>query len=57
LLGNDASLLQDADKTKGFIEKEGRTCLCLPGDITKSDFCTDAVEQTIRHLGKLDILV
>lgn len=48
---------KDADVTKGYVEKEGRRCLCLPGDITKSDFCQNVVEETVRHFGKLDILV
>ena len=48
---------KDADKTKELVEKEGRSCLCLPGDITKSDFCQNAVEETVKRYGKLDILV
>lgn len=48
---------QDADETKEAIEKEGRTCLLLPGDVTESEFCRNAVESTVQQLGKLDILV
>jgi len=55
--GSALIALQDARTTKGYVEKEGRRCLCIPGDVTKSDFCQNAVEETIRRFGKLDILV
>lgn len=48
---------QDADETKAAVEHEGRRCLLLPGDVTQSEFCTEAVEKTVRELGGLDILV
>ena len=48
---------KDADTTKGLVEKEGRQCLCIPGDLKKSDFCDSVVDQTIKRFGKLDILV
>lgn len=34
-----------------------RACLCIPGDLKKSDFCDSVVDQTIKRFGKLDILV
>ncbi|MDR6631439.1 NAD(P)-dependent dehydrogenase (short-subunit alcohol dehydrogenase family) [Phyllobacterium sp. 1468] len=48
---------RDADKTKKLVEKEGRPCLVIAGDVRKRDFCHDAVEQTIKAFGKIDILV
>lgn len=48
---------QDADETRQAIEKEGRRCLTLPGDLRKPEFCREAVERTVRELGGLDILV
>jgi FlaA1/EpsC-like NDP-sugar epimerase len=48
---------KDADKTKQFVEKEGRQCLCIPGDLKDSDFCDSVVDQTVKRFGKLDILV
>ncbi len=48
---------RDADETRGAIEEEGRRCLCIPGDLRDPGFCRDAVEQTVRELGRLDILV
>jgi len=47
----------DAQETKAAVEKHGRKCLTLPGDIRDSSFCGNLVEKTIRTLGKLDILV
>src|SRR5947209_9121775 len=47
----------DADETRIAVEKEGRRCLLVPGDVTQSQFCRDAVERTVKEFGKLDILV
>lgn len=47
----------DADETKYAVEAEGRKGLLLAGDVTLPAFCQDAVAQTIREFGKLDILV
>jgi NAD(P)-dependent dehydrogenase (short-subunit alcohol dehydrogenase family) len=48
---------QDADEIRQAIEGEGRRCLSIPGDLTDSSFCREAVEQTVRELGRLDVLV
>jgi NAD(P)-dependent dehydrogenase (short-subunit alcohol dehydrogenase family) len=48
---------QDAEETRRAVEDEGRRALLIPGDVTNSAFCQDAVEQTVGKLGKLDILV
>jgi len=47
----------DAQQTKEMVEKEGRKCILIPGDVTDKEFCQFAVQQTIEHLGKLDVLV
>lgn len=47
----------DAEETKHLVEKEGRSCLLIPGDVTDKDFCSYAVKQTIDHFGKLNVLV
>ena len=47
----------DAEETKRAVEKEGRTCLLLPGDVTDASFCRQSVAETVKELGKLDILV
>src|SRR5258707_1354200 len=48
---------RDSQETRKAIEKEGRTCLVLEGDLTKAEFCQRAVDQTVAELGQLDILV
>ncbi|MBJ6117666.1 glucose 1-dehydrogenase [Pontibacter sp. BT310] len=48
---------RDAEETKDLIEQEGRKCLLLSGDIGNEKFCQKAVDQTIKKLGKLDILI
>jgi len=47
----------DAEETRRAVEQEGRTALLLPGDVTDSQFCQDAVERTVEAFVKLDILV
>jgi len=48
---------EDAEETKRHVEKEGRRCLLIPGDVKDSNFCREAVERTVAELGHLDILV
>lgn len=47
----------DAKETKEYVEKTGRRCLLLSGDIGDEAFCRQAVDQTVKKLGQLDILV
>jgi NAD(P)-dependent dehydrogenase (short-subunit alcohol dehydrogenase family) len=47
----------DAEETRGAVEAEGRRCLLLPGDLTAVGHCDELIEQTVRHFGRLDILV
>jgi NAD(P)-dependent dehydrogenase (short-subunit alcohol dehydrogenase family) len=48
---------QDAELTRQLVEAAGRQCLLLKGDVKDSKFCKKAVEQTVKKLGKLNILV
>jgi NAD(P)-dependent dehydrogenase (short-subunit alcohol dehydrogenase family) len=48
---------RDAEETRAAVEGEGKRCVLIPGDVTDSKFCERAVEQTVRELGQLDILV
>ncbi|HEX7962448.1 MAG TPA: SDR family NAD(P)-dependent oxidoreductase, partial [Terriglobales bacterium] len=48
---------QDASETKAAVEEEGRECLLIPGDVSDPKFCCKAVQQTVKKIGKLDILV
>lgn len=47
----------DAKTTKAAVEKEGRKCITISGDVSDAEFCKAAVEQTVKMFGKLDILV
>jgi NAD(P)-dependent dehydrogenase (short-subunit alcohol dehydrogenase family) len=47
----------DAEETRDAVEREGRRCLLLPGDLKEKGFCEEIVEQTVQHFGKLDVLV
>jgi len=48
---------EDAEETKRTVEKEGRRCILISGDVADPEFCKDAVERIIDEFGKLDILV
>jgi NAD(P)-dependent dehydrogenase (short-subunit alcohol dehydrogenase family) len=47
----------DAEETQQAVKKEGRRCLLLPGDVTRSEFCREAVAAVIKEYGRVDILV
>lgn len=47
----------DAAETKQMVEKEGRRCITISGDVRNREHCEGAVEKTVSELGKLDILV
>jgi NAD(P)-dependent dehydrogenase (short-subunit alcohol dehydrogenase family) len=47
----------DAEETRLAVQAEGKRCLLVPGDVGDSRFCDEAVEETVRELGGLDILV
>jgi NAD(P)-dependent dehydrogenase (short-subunit alcohol dehydrogenase family) len=48
---------EDAEETKRAVEREGRQCLLIPGDVKDSKFCSEAVEKTVKQFQRLDILV
>lgn len=47
----------DAEETRAAVQEEGQKCLLLPGDVTDPAFCRQAVDGTVKNLGRLDILV
>jgi NAD(P)-dependent dehydrogenase (short-subunit alcohol dehydrogenase family) len=47
----------DAARTKEAVEREGRRCLLIAGDVARRKFCFDAVARTVKAFGKLDVLV
>jgi NAD(P)-dependent dehydrogenase (short-subunit alcohol dehydrogenase family) len=48
---------RDAEVTQAAVEKEGRRCLLLPGDVSRLDHCKKIVEQVVQMFGNLDVLV
>src|SRR6185503_11054540 len=48
---------KDAQDTKKLVEKEGRKCLLIKGDIGNINFCKQAVETVVKELGKVNILI
>lgn len=47
----------DAAATKKAVEAEGRRCILLPGDVGKREQCEQVVSETVKQLGRLDVLV
>ena len=48
---------EDAEVTRRHVEKAGRRCLMLAGNLASADFCEDVVRRTVQEFGQLDILV
>ena len=48
---------KDAEAVQQDVEKMGRKCVLLKGNIREEAFCTKAVEECVRQLGALDILI
>ena len=47
----------DAKEVIALIKKEGRKGIAIPGDLRNEAFCRQLVEEAVRQLGGLDILV
>lgn len=48
---------EDARETQRLVEKEGRRCLTIAGDVSDPEFCRAAVARTVEEFGRLDVLV
>jgi NAD(P)-dependent dehydrogenase (short-subunit alcohol dehydrogenase family) len=48
---------EDALKTKKMVEKEGRKCYIIEGDLKDEKFCRKALDEAINAIGHLNILV
>lgn len=48
---------EDANFTKNCIEKYGRRCLLIPGDLREEKLSQEIVDKTIATFGKIDILI
>jgi len=47
----------DAEDTRTQVEREGRRCLLLRGNVQEEEFCRAAIAGTVEAFGKLDVLV
>jgi NAD(P)-dependent dehydrogenase (short-subunit alcohol dehydrogenase family) len=47
----------DARETAALIEKAGRRAVLIPGDLTRREQCQAVVDQTVRELGGIEVLV
>jgi NAD(P)-dependent dehydrogenase (short-subunit alcohol dehydrogenase family) len=48
---------EDARETADWVTKAGRRAVTIAGDVSDEDHCRDLVDQAVRQLGGLDILV
>jgi NAD(P)-dependent dehydrogenase (short-subunit alcohol dehydrogenase family) len=48
---------EDAQETQFMVNKEGRQCLLISGDVSNRQFCNDVIKQTKKAFEKIDILV
>jgi NAD(P)-dependent dehydrogenase (short-subunit alcohol dehydrogenase family) len=47
----------DARETAALVEKAGRRAVLIPGDLSSREHCRAVIDQTVRELGGLDVLV
>jgi len=47
----------DAEEIQRIIQKEGRECILIPGDITEETHCKKIIDRTVRRFKRIDILV
>ncbi|MBB5694587.1 glucose 1-dehydrogenase [Muricoccus pecuniae] len=48
---------EDAQETQRWVEKEGRKCVLVPGDIGDPAHCRAIIQKAVEEFGRLDILV
>ncbi|KAI5825404.1 NAD(P)-binding protein [Schizophyllum commune Tattone D] len=48
---------KDAQDTRTQVEGKGRKCVCIQADLTRAEECRRAVEEGVKALGGLEILV
>jgi NAD(P)-dependent dehydrogenase (short-subunit alcohol dehydrogenase family) len=48
---------EDATDTKNLVEKEGRKCLLIQGDLKSEVFCNEVIKKCVHEYGKLNIVV
>ena len=48
---------KDAEETKRWVEEAGREAVLVPGDIQSPQHCRSIIDQALKDLGGIDILV
>jgi NAD(P)-dependent dehydrogenase (short-subunit alcohol dehydrogenase family) len=48
---------KDAEDTRQRVERTGRRCIIISGDVGDPEFCRLAVAKTVETFGRLDVLV
>jgi len=48
---------EDAENTKEMVEREGRKCFTIAGDLKDFDFCKKLVGSVVDEFGRIEILV
>lgn len=49
--------IEDAKTTKDEIEALGGDCYLMKGDLSRESHCKLVIEKTIKHFGKIDVLI
>src|SRR5918911_3009741 len=52
-----ARRVEKLEQTREQVEALGRRCLAVPADVSNPDDCNRVVEETVRELGKVDVLI
>ncbi|MDN3657389.1 SDR family oxidoreductase [Ferruginibacter paludis] len=47
----------DAQETARYVEEAGRKAILIPGDISDPQHCKHVIEQSVKELGEIDILI
>jgi NAD(P)-dependent dehydrogenase (short-subunit alcohol dehydrogenase family) len=48
---------RDARETRNLVEREGRRCVVIAGNVGNESFCRRVVDRVFREFGRVDILV
>jgi NAD(P)-dependent dehydrogenase (short-subunit alcohol dehydrogenase family) len=48
---------EDARETAALVEKAGRRAVLIPGDLSRREQCQATIDETVRELGGIDVLV
>ena len=52
-----ARRVEKLEETRKKVEATGRRCIAVPADVAKPEDCQRVVDETVAHLGKVDVLV